>query len=164
MGNQYKRDYNQITLKENCAIIHTIYKKEPKEIIIDLEDVENLKKYTWSLTPDGYARTKINKKHFLMHRIIMKCPSNKVIDHINRNRLDNRKSNLRICTILENCHNKNIPTNNKSGFAGVIFNKKSKKWKAYIMCNGINYHLGFYLDKKEAIQARKKAELKYNFL
>jgi hypothetical protein len=78
--------------------------------------------------------------------------------------LDNRKSNLRICTILENSHNKNVSTNNKSGFTGVFFDKESKKWKAYIMCNGVNYHLGFFLDKEKAIQARKNAELKYNFL
>ena len=164
MGNQYKRDYNKISLKDDFAIFHTTYKNEPKEIYVDLNDVDELKKYTWTLNQEGYARTKINKKYVLMHRFITKCPNDKVVDHINRNRIDNKKSNLRICNVIDNCHNASISNNNTSGVTGVNFNKKSRKWRAYIMCNGINYNLGFYCDKEEAIKARKDSEKIYNFL
>lgn len=164
MGNQYKRDCNHISLKNDYAIVHTVYKNLPVEILVDLDDVQELKQYTWSLNREGYVRTRINNKYILMHRFVNKCPDNQVVDHINRNKLDNRKSNLRNCSIAENCHNKNTPSNNKSGITGVLFNEQSKKWRAYIMCNGINYHLGFFNKKEEAIQARKNAEQTYNFL
>ena len=73
----------------------------------DLEDVSDLKRHTWTLTPEGYAQfwNKILKKSFTMHRYVMNFPHELVVDHLTWNRLDNRKEELRICTQAENARN-----------------------------------------------------------
>lgn len=83
---------------------------------------------------------------------------NKVIDHINRNPLDNRLSNLNIVTHAENSENKSINKRNKSGVAGVTWHKQRKKWRARINKQGKEYSLGLFESKQDAIEARKKAE------
>ena len=76
-----------------------------------------------------------------------------VVDHINHNRLDNRKQNLRLCTQGENLRNKKVK--------GVTFDKRRNKWYARIMINRKNLHLGSFDTKEEAIEARKQAEIEY---
>lgn len=61
------------------------------------------------------------------------------VDHINGNRADNRKSNLRICTNQENSMNRNKNKNNTSGYKGVVYDKERKKWRARIQHNGKHY-------------------------
>ena len=107
---------------------------------------------------NGYV---INSKMERLHRIIMNCPKDKVIDHINHNPLDNRKSNLRICTQMENSYNMPLPINNKSGCRGVGYDKSCKLWKAKIQYNRKLKYLGGFKTKEEAIKARKEAEQKY---
>ena len=74
---------------------------------------------------------------------------------------DNRKSNLRICTSSQNNMNRKIFSNNKSGCTGVIWNKDTNKWIAYITVNKKRIHLGSFINFKDAKQARKEAEEKY---
>lgn len=104
----------------------------------------------------SYARYYIYKngkrKSVLLHRIIMKCPKNKVIDHINHDTFDNRKSNLRIVTHRTNSCNMKT---NTSGVPGVGYHKATKKWRAYYNKNNKHISLGYYNTKQEAIQARK---------
>ena len=78
------------------------------------------------------------------------------VDHINGNPLDNRKSNLRICTNAENQRNRGVNKNNTSGYKGVCWAKQNKKWKARIKHNGKLIHLGYYKDKEEAARAYDK--------
>jgi len=85
------------------------------------------------------------------------------VDHINRNIRDNRISNLRYVTHGENGINRNIFRNNKSGVTGVSFNKKAKKWQAYIKVNRKDCHLGYFHKLKNAAQARYDAEVKHGF-
>ena len=83
----------------------------------------------------------------------------KEVDHINRNRLDNRRENLRLVTRQENCWNKSKQKNNKSGYIGVCFDKKASSknpWKAYAKHDGKNYNLGFYSTEEEAARVRDK--------
>ena len=87
--------------------------------------------------------------------------SNKVIDHINHNTLDNRKQNLRIVTRVQNQMNMSKRKDNTSGFTGVHFNKRSDKWMATIQVNYKSINLGTFKNKEDAIEARKKAEEKY---
>jgi hypothetical protein len=80
----------------------------------------------------------------------MGFPKNKQIDHIDHNRLDNRKCNLRLCTNQENSRNKGLNLNNTSGVKGVYFDKQLKKWRARITINYKSVHLGIFDDLEEA--------------
>jgi len=132
--------------------------------VIDKEDYERVSKFKWSwggryVTRKDYS-VKPNKTIFL-HCFILGKKNGFDIDHINGDRLDNRKKNLRHCTHLENSRNRVLSKNNKSGIIGVHWNKKSKKWQAQIGLNFETKNLGYYEKKEDAVIARKKAELKY---
>lgn len=74
-------------------------------------------------------------------------------DHVNGNPLDNRRENLRSCTRTENVHNTRMNHDNKSGFKGVYWNKRAKKWYAQIANNGKHHHLGTFNTAQEAAVA-----------
>jgi HNH endonuclease len=78
----------------------------------------------------------------------MSAKKGEVVDHINGDTLDNRRSNLRICTNRQNLLNRKKPSNNTSGFVGVHWNKQKNKWHTRINDRGHNYHVG-YFDKPE---------------
>lgn len=105
-----------------------------------------------------YAVTTSNGKAIFMHRLIMNCPEDKVIDHINANGLDNRKSNLRICTQLENMQNFSLSKFNQTG---IHYRPERKAWTATIGVNGKLIHLGQFQTYELAVEARKRAEKKY---
>lgn len=89
-----------------------------------------------------------------------------VVDHINRNPLDNRKSNLRVVTMQGNARNrdyknKKIASDNKSGYTGVYWSKQHEKWWCEINYNKNREYLGMFDLKKDAISARRTAEDKY---
>jgi len=86
---------------------------------------EYLDKYKWSIAKTGYAQANVEGKTTLLHKIIM--PDNGIVDHKNRNKLDNRDSNLRICTPSQSAANtSNIAS--KSGYRGVAYHVKNNKW------------------------------------
>ena len=82
------------------------------------------------------------------------------MDHINRDKLDNRKMNLRLCSPTENSRNISIAKNNKSGVTGVE-KMSNGKWRARIMVDRKGIHLGSFKTLEEAKEARMKAEIKY---
>lgn len=86
----------------------------------------------------------------LLHRFILNAPKNKQIDHINGNGLDNRKSNLRLCTPQENARNRTKQKNNKSGLKGVSFDKTRNKWVARIKIQNRYKFLGRFESKELA--------------
>lgn len=130
--------------------------------LIDFEDFEKVSNYFWTFS-NGYAIKSENKQP--MHRFVLglgKAERYKIeVDHINRNRLDNRKSNLRIVSRQENMYNKSKYKNNKSGVKGVKWNKDRNKWQVQINYNKKRIHLGLYSDLEEAKKARLNAEEKY---
>ncbi len=89
-----------------------------KFTIIDKKDFKFLNKYKWSFS-HGYAQRTILGKKVYMHRIILKAKKGFMIDHINRNTLDNRKQNLRFCDKSTNGMNRGKNKNNTSGYKGV---------------------------------------------
>lgn len=155
-----KNKTNEIVKYEDHAevILYDKYGNEKARALIDLEDIEKVKNEDWHKTNGGYV---LNSKGKQMHRIIIDCPENKFIDHINHNKLDNRKHNLRIVTKQQNAFNMKKPSTNTSGYKGVGFHKQRNKWRARIMVDNKDISLGLYDTIEEAIKARKEAEIKY---
>ena len=110
-------------------------------------------------TTDKYMYTKIDYVRIGLHRLAWLYVYGELpkghIDHINRNRQDNRISNLRIANRMQQRANSSVPKNNKSGFKGVSFNKQSNKWTANIQKNRKRYYLGAFNDPKAASKAYK---------
>lgn len=134
-----------------------------KYALVDEKDYKYLCQWKW-FCDNGYAvrqkyvggkRYKQKKIH--IHRVILKTPNGMDTDHINGNRSDNRKSNLRIASRSQNCINKN----RSKGSRGICFNQLSKKWKAYIRVNGKNTHLGYFKTKTLAQNAYDESALKH---
>ena len=130
---------------------------------ISPEDQELVDKYEWRVNSRGYIvrRGRNNSQNYLHHLIIGKPKKGFVVDHIDGDKENNTRENLRICKQAENCANSKISKNNTSGFKGVSWNKALKKWHAYIMLNRKRIHLGYFKDKLEAAKAYNKAALKY---
>jgi len=142
-------DYAEVILKNNKQ-------KIVGKVIIDLEDVIKVKDYKWNLS-HGYAAS----YHLLMHRLIMNSKINDECDHRDRNKLNNRKYNLRNTNRSINAYNTVRLNKNISGCIGVRFIKTTGKWRADIRKNYKNIYLGVYNNFDDAVEARKKAELKY---
>ena len=94
-----------------------------------------------------------------LHRWILDPPKGKYVDHINKDTLDNRRKNLRVCSNSANLRNGKLRPNNKSGFTGVF--QKKDKWGARIRVNYKTIYLGYFDTFKEAVNCRKEAQTKY---
>ncbi len=96
-----------------------------------------------------------------MHRAILNAPKGLLVDHIDGNGLNNRKSNLRLCTFAQNAHNSRPRRNSSSRYKGVCWHKVKKKWTVSIYKGGKRTYLGYYDDEIEAALAydRKATEL-----
>jgi hypothetical protein len=128
-----------------------------KVCFIDDEDLEFFSQHKWYIGPHGYL---YDSHGTLFHRAILDASPSQYVDHINRNRLDNRQCNLRICTAQENTFNKLAQSNNKLGTKGVhTSHNKSKPYRAMISIKGKSYHIGYYATLEEAAEARKKASI-----
>lgn len=134
--------------------------------IVDDEDYEYLSQFKWHTT--GYpgleyaSRCFGNQKVMRMHRELMDCPSHLTVDHINGNRLDNRRSNLRIATIQQNCFNRKIKIKHSSIYTGIYKNgNKNNTWRARIRINGRIISLGTFPYEEQAALAYNVAAKKY---
>ena len=117
-----------------------------------------------SIDNKGYRVIVINKVNYKAHRLIWLYHTgrwpNDQIDHINRDKDDNRIENLRECSTHENCQNRRKQSNNTSGHTGVSWMKSSNKWRVEIHINSKKIYLGLYDDLNEAIDIYKQAKLK----
>lgn len=140
--------------------MRTISTSNNFKVKVDKEDFDYLNQFSWfaniekrsigkRVADRGY-RYKIRR----MHRLIMNCPCGLTIDHKNGNTLDNRKINLRICSIRENNLNKpKIQKQTSSKYKGVSWQKKEKKWYSSIKSNYKSYNLGLYEKEIDAAKA-----------
>lgn len=133
------------------------YTSSGDKFLFDLEDFAKISKYTWCSDRDGYiiSNLQVDGKHktIKMHRIIMNPSKDEQVDHINHIEWDNRKSNLRICSNMQNNWNKNITKANKSGYKGIWFRKERNRWVAEIKCNGKKHYIGMFKTAEEASKA-----------
>lgn len=127
-----------------------------KVAIIDDEDYPKVSEYKWCYST-GYAVSRRieggQKVILLMHRLIMDAPKELVTDHINHDRLDNRRANLRLCTRHQNNCNMPMRSNNKSGYKGVYWRAARNKWQANVRYEGKEYYLGLFENLNEAALA-----------
>jgi len=157
-GSQRRKD-NIFETKSDITEIHF---DSGELALIDTEDLKFIKQCYWGFDGWGYLHGRINGKLARMHRHLLGFPSG-VVDHINRNKMDNRKANLRIGTQRDNSRNLSIAKNNTSGATGVYRIKDSKvnNWTAEIMVNRNKVYLGRFETIDEAKKVRKQAEIKY---
>ena len=132
------------------------------ECLIDLEDYEKIKDIKWRV--NDQLRVICNKNKYgskFLHRFIMNYSGELSIDHINRNTLDNRKKNLRICKQQDNMCNLSLRKSNKFGVSGISWNKKMKKYEVYLSKSNKKHYLGCYENFEEAVKIRLEAEELY---
>ncbi len=155
-------------LKNDTPVTNIFIGKRKEKLILDLEDHNAYSKMAFSVIydPDKVsnprARVYLNKKWRFLSRLIIKAKRGQIVDHINRNTLDNRKENLRFVTRNENVRNSRMYSTNKSGYKGVSWDKRKNKYQAITYINRKLIRLGFFDDPKIASE-RYREFIKDNF-
>lgn len=153
-------------------IININHKGETLSTVIDKTDLRITDDYegTWSgsqYKKDGTIyvtstdHNKGNPISLKLHRLITGANKGELVDHINGNGLDNRRSNLRVCGYEGNARNSRVKSTNTSGFPGVSYRKDRGKWRSYITIDGKQNNLGMYKTYEEAKLASIKGREKY---
>mgnify|MGYP006267551345 CR=1 FL=1 len=133
--------------------------------IVDADYYDWLIGIEWRANKDGYAfyNTTINSKpcNYLMHRLVNDTPEGLYTDHINGNRLDNRRINLRTVTPAQNSQWQNRGKKNTSGYKGVSWRKDENVWQVHITLNKKLVHIGLFKNIHEAAEAYNAAAKKH---
>ena len=147
------KDKNKIIdCGDYCEIV--LYNKFCKPIAktkIDKEDLGKVKGHKWGLLKTNYIFC--NNKKILLHQFILGKKNGFEIDHINHDKTDCRRNNLRFVTRSQNSMNRKVK--------GYYWNKKNKKWMAYINKNYKRIYSEYFINEQDAINARRQAEQKY---
>lgn len=138
--------------------------------LVDEQDYQSVSANKWAFTSWGYAARNgprqagtSKQEKIYMHRLLICAPKGMEVDHINGDKIDNRRNNLRICNRDQNAKNSGLSKKNKSGHIGVVFEKQGgyERWAAFISIDNKLCRIGSFLNKQEAIEARIKAEKKH---
>lgn len=159
-----RKKYNEFIEKED----YYIGISDNGEFLFDKDDYEkiiSMNRY-WSINNLDYVLCKINNKEYQLHRYIMglgfyDAENDIIVDHIDGNTLDNRKSNLRITHRKHNPKNTVLYANNTSGHKGISWHKDRQKWQVGIQVDKNNIYLGIFDNLEDAVEVRKEAEIKY---
>jgi hypothetical protein len=150
-------DRNEITDKGAYleVTLYDFHGNETGKMKADKDDIEIIKSHKWHISRNsggGYVKSSVGRKLVRFHRLVLGITNNGQIDHINHDKLDNRKKNLRIVSCSQNQMNRM----NVAGYC-----EFKGKWMARINVNSKPIYLGYFENKEDAIQARKEAEKKY---
>lgn len=131
--------------------------------LVDADVAVWLKRLWLICFKDGlYAAYHRNRKVCYLHREIMECPENMVVDHANGDTFDNRRCNLRVCSTANNVRNRVVLNkNNTTGKRGVTYDARRDMWHAVIKHNRKSYYLGRFGRFEDAKAAREKAEVEF---
>jgi hypothetical protein len=125
--------------------------------LVDDDDYDRLRSYQWFLSGTGYAVgfVPVNGRFELvyMHRLILKAGPDQLVDHVNGNKLDNRRCNLRLATPQQNSQHKRVSPLSNTHLKGVGWHKRRRKYHARIQFQGMRCHLGFFQDAELAALA-----------
>jgi hypothetical protein len=129
--------------------------------IVDVSDFAIVQPHCWCAYPSNhtvYAHANLGerngkKTYKEMHVVIMQPKPGEYVDHINGNGLDNRRTNLRLCTQQQNCRNSRPHRDGTSRFKGVSWFKRDQCWRAYLVIDAKQKHLGYFADEVEAAKA-----------
>ena len=130
------------------------------EVLFDDKDEIVIASYNWYKGTNGYAQAGGSESGFgliRMHQLLLGKHPGMHIDHINRNKLDNRRTNLRVVTASENIFNQGPDRRNKTGIRGVYYLERIKRYWAYINILGKRKNLGYYKTLEEATYIREQA-------
>ena len=134
-----------------------IFKVKDTEIIIDEGMFFDIIKYKWYINNEGYIQGYIEGKNVILSRYIMNYTGELLVDHINNNKLDNRKKNLRLVDSRKNAQNRTSRKGSSSQYVGVSWHKRIKKWGVSMKTKNKTLHLGYFTNEIEAAKARDKA-------
>ena len=149
-----------------CDMTKEIQLTRGRITLVDDADFEWLNQWRWCYH-DGYAQRHSARAggegHMIfMHREIIQPLKGMKTDHRDRDKLNNQRSNLRVCSTSENHMNKGKQKNNTSGYKGVSWHRQDKKWRAYINVNRKQFHLGNFSAAKDAARAYDEASIRYH--
>ncbi len=135
-------------------------------VLIDEEDLIKVSSYSWCLSKEsrgsknsllyavGWEPPRLKGKALIrMHRLIMGAQKGQVVDHINGNTLDNRKSNLRLTSHRVNMQNSRKRKNATSKYKGVSWHGAKQVWRSRLYMDGKHYYLGVYHCEESAARA-----------
>ena len=159
---EFKKKSTEITINSD-NIPYIKLNNSNDQVLVDHGNWYSLSNYNWVKCDKFYAKSTIKKEY--MHRIIMNAKPDEKVDHINHNKLDNRKENLRISTSAQNNHNRPKSPTASSKYYGVCWNKRCKSWETFVHFNNKKYNCGYYSNEIHAAEAynAKATELYGNF-
>lgn len=151
----------------NAFMKRLLIRKNPRKYaIVDDDDHLRLSKFKWGYAggskESGYYPARTDKgKTIYLHREVIGAKKGEEVDHINGNRSDARKSNLRLCTSTQNNWNMRLRKDNTTGCKGLRWRQDVKSWRVNVKVNGKEIQIGYFKRKRDAIRARKLAEIEY---
>lgn len=140
------------------VILKYINLTQGKHAVVSDGDFETVNQFKWYYDKTtGYAKRDVRiegkRKCIYMHRFINATSDGMLTDHINGNRLDNQRENLRTCNATQNHANKKIESKFSSKYKGVYWHKNRDKWVSMIRFERKSTYLGVFTDEKEAAKA-----------